>query len=321
VCDTPPCRDGTVPCGGHDGPQHFLYFFPLPQRHGSLRPTRGMDRLTAKSCAVAAAWRYRRKELQAAIPGALPASIAMRTGASNLGSTRPSRASSSASFSSVFFWLVAIARRRLLLTTTSCVTELLHQSAHPWRVGPNLVHHTRRARVAKCAYISVRRVHTRLCSTTTPRSSSTHSTLQVSPRSIPIVVVTPSSWPSWGMMAFLGDGYYAPKNRMSPPRGRGSSTVARMAVAGRFGTRRIRAPPRGRREGDVSKTKTLRDAAIDVLCDRGPLHYWELTEQILYSLPTYIWPLIEPLHYWELTEQILGRSLVTLSPRIPISEF
>src|SRR5438874_11232633 len=30
-------------------PQQFLYFFPLPQGHGSLRPTFGIERRTGKS--------------------------------------------------------------------------------------------------------------------------------------------------------------------------------------------------------------------------------------------------------------------------------
>jgi hypothetical protein len=29
---------------GSDAPQHFLYFFPLPHEHGSLRPTFGSGR-------------------------------------------------------------------------------------------------------------------------------------------------------------------------------------------------------------------------------------------------------------------------------------
>jgi hypothetical protein len=31
---------------GFQAPQQFLYFFPLPQGHGSLRPTLGADRFT-----------------------------------------------------------------------------------------------------------------------------------------------------------------------------------------------------------------------------------------------------------------------------------
>jgi hypothetical protein len=31
----------TAETGGNEGPQHFLYFFPLPHVHASLRPTLG----------------------------------------------------------------------------------------------------------------------------------------------------------------------------------------------------------------------------------------------------------------------------------------
>src|ERR1700682_452070 len=36
-------------------PQQFLYFFPLPQGHGSLRPTFGMLRRTGRSSVISPA--------------------------------------------------------------------------------------------------------------------------------------------------------------------------------------------------------------------------------------------------------------------------
>src|SRR5207249_3181113 len=51
MCDPPVSRRGPrtasrEPRAANQAPWHFLYFFPLPHGHGSLRPTFGSSRFT-----------------------------------------------------------------------------------------------------------------------------------------------------------------------------------------------------------------------------------------------------------------------------------